>query len=325
MMVNKKKETDDREAKRRESMGEEPVADPGIEIVHDLPVERMACVVVEVKFRTGNGGGHFPAHPGRGENVVFPPDDQRRTGDFAELGEDIVPRAGGGLGFERMKRLGIGIDIGLGPSIDEPRVGFVIVPERLGENEELDPLHELGRSEPRLAVGHMLEDRLRIPVAPGPGTHQYGAADFGGMPQGKLLGNDAAHGNPDNTGTGNAEGVQQPGVIIRHHGTAVGAFRFVRESDTTVVTEDAPKMLRPVVGMGFPDAAGSGDPHDEEHRVTGTALIIIHLDSVGFDVGHCGVGRVESSACSRQGLISSPKGASGQVFFGGAIAPARGK
>ena len=169
------------------------------------------------------------------------------------------------------------------PTIKQTRMRFVIVPERLGENQELYPLHELGRGQVGETGFHMLKDGDRVAIATGPGTHKYSALNFTWVTQAQLLGDDRPHRNPHYFGGLDSQRIHQASIIVSHHGTGVVSFGFVCEADTPIVDHDAAIVRAPVIGVNFPDGSWGGDSHDENKRFAGSAFLVVHLNSVGFD------------------------------------------
>ena len=86
--------------------------------------------------------------------------------------------AGSRLPFEAVKRLWSWAVSKPMPTFKQTRMRFVIVPERLDENQELYPLHELGRGQVGETGFHMLKDGDRVAIATSPGTHKHGGLNF---------------------------------------------------------------------------------------------------------------------------------------------------
>ena len=265
---------------------EEEVGAALIEAVEAFPVEGVASVVEEVEFCVGDVSGEFFAHPARGEDVVFATDDEAGGIDAGEVGEDVVGDAGVGLAFEGVERLRGWVACGVEEPLGEALGGFVVVPEWFGEDEELDVAHHVFWAEVSLDGFEVFEDGFAVVVEAGPCAHEDGAFDFFRVPEGELLGDDAAHGAADDVGFFDAEGVHETGVVVGHHGACVWAGGFIGEADAAVVAEDAAEVFFPDGGVGFPDAAWGGDAHDADDGFAGTAFFVVHFDTVGFDRGH---------------------------------------
>lgn len=259
----------------------EPVEDSGIEVLHRLPVESVASVVVKMRFAVGKGFGNLFAHPEWGEDVVSATCDEARVGDVAQLIVDVVVDAGRGLTPESLERLRVLGCCGVVSSVEKALIAFVIVPERLGENEKLDPLHEVGGTKRGFAVAHVLEDGLGVAVAARPRAHKDSGLHSLGVSQHELLGDDTAHGDSDDAGFFNAESIHETYIVVSEHLRGVVAGGLVALSDSAVVGHDTAEAGTPGFGMGFPDSSGSSDPHDHDERIAGALLLVVHSDAVG--------------------------------------------
>ena len=267
-------------------MGQQPLGGAGIEIVQLFPMEGMAGVVIKMQVSAGNGGGDFFTHPFRGKGVVFSADDEGGDGDVFELANRIVSDGGSALGLGSVEGLGRGIGGGIFEALLHVVPAVIVVEPWLGEDEHLNPLHEIFWAHGGLGFHEVLPGVESEAVLPCPGAHEDEALDFFGVTKSELLGDDGAEGAADDAGLLDAELVHQAGVVVGHHGAGVGAFWFVGQADAAVVAQDAAEVLFPGLSVGIPDAAGGGDAHDADKRFTAAAFFVVHLDSVGGNVGH---------------------------------------
>ena len=270
-------------------MSEEPVGGAWIEVIQFFPVEGVTGTVIEVEFCAGDGGGDFFTHPLWGEGILFATDDEGGAVDVFEVVDGVVSDGGLGLGFHGVDGLGGGVDGGVLEALLHVGPAVIIIKPGFAEDEHLHVVHEVFRAHAGFAIHEVLPGVEAKAVLPSPGAHEDHAFDFFRVPEGKLLGDGAAEGAADDAGLLDAEAVHEAGVVVRHHGGGVGAFRFVCEADAAVVSQDAAEVLFPDFCMGIPDAAGGGDSHDADQGVSATAFFIIHLNSVGGDVRHGGL------------------------------------
>ena len=170
-------------------MSLQPLAYAWIEIISLFKVEGMARFVVEVGVAVGNSSGNLFSHPHGCENIVLTSDHEAGRLDFTAVSSHIVPDAGCRLTTQTVKRLGHFVGIKVLTALQKPLVALLIIKERLGENQQMNPLHELLIIEMRFADHHVAEDTSSVVIATRPGAHQNGTLDLLRMTQAKLLGN----------------------------------------------------------------------------------------------------------------------------------------
>ncbi len=173
-------------------MLQQPLGRARIEVAHLFPVEGVAGVVVEVEVGAGDGGGDFFAHPLRGEGVVLAADDERGALHVFEFVERVVRDGGGALGLGGVQGLRRGIGGGVFETLLHVVPAVVVVEPGLGEDEHLNPLHEILGTHGGLGLHEMLPGVEAEAVLPRPGTHEDHAFHLLRMTQRELLRNDAA-------------------------------------------------------------------------------------------------------------------------------------
>ena len=225
-------------------MGFEPIENPWIKVVHHFPVESVSSTIVEVGVAVGNASGNLLSHPERCEDVVFSADDKTWCGDVTELIAHVVIDAGCGLPFETVKWLGIRICVEVITPRYQSFMSFIIIPERFGEDKELNPFEELLVVEVCFANLHVFEYGRGVAIALGPRTHKDGTLHFLRMAQAELLRDYRSHRNANNAGLFDTESIHESGVVIGHHFARVISGWFVGLSNSAVVGLDAPVILR---------------------------------------------------------------------------------
>ena len=159
-------------------MSAQPIGGTRVKIVKALPVERVASSFIEMQVTVRNASRHFLAHPTWREDVVLATDDKAWTLDILQLIQRVVLSTGSSLslhGMKRLRRFSIG---SITTAIKDALIGVVIVPERLGEDEQLYILHKLFRTKTCLDRLHVSKDGLRIAIATCPGTHEDSTLHF---------------------------------------------------------------------------------------------------------------------------------------------------
>jgi hypothetical protein len=267
-------------------MLQQPLSSARIEIAEALPVEGMASVVIQMQVRSGKSGGHFLAHPFRGEGVVLPADDECGTFDILELIERVVTDSSSALCLHGMHGLRSWVEGGIFQALLHVIPTVIVVEPRLGENKHLHVVHEVFGTHRGLALHEVLPSVKAEAVLPRPSAHEDHALHLVWMTEGELLGDNGAERAADNTRLLDAELIHEASIIVRHHRSGIGTFGFVGLTHAAIVTKDAPEVLFPGLRMCIPHTTGSCHSHDADERITATAFLIKHFDTVGFDVGH---------------------------------------
>lgn len=127
------------------------------------------------------------------------------------------------------------------------------------------------QSRPRLAD-------TRAPRAPQV-VPQNQLMDPVGMAQGDLLGDHAAHGNAENVGAGNVQGVQEPHGVGGHQGNRETTPSRVGSTGPAIVNEDHLVAGRQRIHQpGRPPVAVRGISDDHHQGLAGSLDPVVHVD-----------------------------------------------
>jgi hypothetical protein len=112
------------------------------------------------------------------------------------------------------------------------------------------------------------EDAFHIVVAFGPGADENETINLGGVAQGELLGNGAAHGETGHVGLGDALGIHQCRYIVGHHGGGIRPLGNGRWADAAVVDQVTREVLFVGFDVFFPNGTIGAKAHDQHEGRT---------------------------------------------------------